>query len=168
MDCPACGKPVAHRTEADGSLNVVCQHCGWGEGDFGEIPVASSRPAIWKVGLLWVGAVAVIIGPYFALRFGVPYMLDVGVEGLDDAASRFISGLNIHYWWVMAAYIFLANVFNPTYDRSKLGWFGGYLDNPFSWEDDIERQKRGLAFILLPGKTVGAAVIFTWRLVFPR
>lgn len=165
MECPNCNAPVTQREAEDGSLTIFCSDCGWGtDADAGEPEPAAQRPAVRNVALLWILAIAIFVGPYIALRLGIPHMLDIGPEVFDDAAGRLIANLNVHYWWVMAAYVFLAAVFTPTYDRDKVGLFGGFVDNPFSFEDDYHRHMRALAFFLLPGKVVAAALISTWRL----
>lgn len=170
MECPNCTAPVAQAEEPDGSLNIYCPSCGWGADSSGppEPAAPPTRPSAWLVLGLWLLSAVVVLGPYFGLRFGVPYMLDVGTNAFDEATSRFIAVLNVHYWWVIALYIFLSGVFTPNVRREDMGWFGGWVDNPFSWEDDWERQKFGFAVMFAPGKTVWAAAIMTYRLLAPR
>ena len=48
---------------------------------------------------------------------------------------------------------------HPEPDYSNLGWFGGLIDNPFRYSDDLNR---GLAFLftfLWPGRFVANALI---------
>lgn len=169
MECPACGRPVQQHKLPDGSIDFSCGSCGWGQGppppEWQDEP---ARPSLGRLGLYWVLAVLVVLGPYLALRIGVPMLLDTGVQAFAEASDRFVGALNVHYWWVAAAYVFLSAAFSPTYDHDKLGWFGGYIDNPFSWQDDWERQKRTWAAILLPGKVVVAAITLTWKTATSR
>jgi hypothetical protein len=107
-------------------------------------------PPLPLLALLWVGALAVLLGSYLGFRHLAP--------GL--AASHLP-----HFLGGLALYLAASNVFNPTYDASDVGWFGGLVDNPFSWSDDYNRSMRGLVIFFLPGKLVGAALRGTYRLL---
>jgi hypothetical protein len=168
LNCPSCGKPTQQDRAPDGSASIFCPQCGWGRDDGSAQETGDSdKPPIWAVGAMWALAALVCFGPYVALRLGIPALLDIGPQAFDDATDRLMAILNVHYWWVMAIYVFLCGVFSPTYDPDKVGLFGGLVDNPLSWEDDFERQKRAWAFFLLPGKSVWMACILTRRLIAP-
>lgn len=169
MNCPKCGHPAKQAEEAGGGMRFFCPTCGWGLDPTGEASVDEGpwKPSglDWaKLGLLWVLSAAVVVGPFFALWFGVPYMLDVGVSQLDQAVDRFHAALLRHYWWVMLVYLVLAAAVTPQYDRSNLGLFGSPLiDNPFSLTDDYNRGMRNLFFLLAPGKLVFVTLQLTYR-----
>ena len=165
MNCPSCNSELRQRQEPDGSLSIFCAACGWGTGP--ELADSVERPSLLLILGLWGLSAVVILGPYFALRFGVPEFLDVGPKALDEGADSFVTLLNANYWWVIMVYVFLCGVFSPTYDSNNVGLFGGLMDNPFSFRDDWERQKRAWAFALLPGKAPWAAVRLTYRFIVP-
>jgi hypothetical protein len=168
VDCPACNKPVTQSPAPGGGVTFFCTHCGWGGIPSSVTPTKSERPAIWKVLLLWIVAIVIVVGPYLALMFGIPELMDVGPAAFDEAADRILALVRFNYWWVLAIYLFISVVFTPTYDSDRVGFFGGFIDNPFSFEDDWERQKRAWLFMLLPGKTVWVAIVMTKRLIVPR
>lgn len=168
MECPACNKPVTQSPAPDGGVNIYCSHCGWGAMPSESARSKPQRPPIWQVLLLWVAAIVIVVGPYLGLMYGIPELLDVGPEAFDDASGRLVTLVRYNYWWVMGAYILISVVFTPTYDRENIGFFGGFMDNPFSLQDDWERQKRTWQFLLLPGKTVWAAFVATKLFLFPK
>ncbi len=94
--------------------------------------------------------------------------MDVGPTAFDEASERMLGLVRYNYWWIFAIYLFISVIFAPTYDSNEVGFLGGYVDNPFSLHDDWERQKRLWFFLLLPGKTVWAAVLITKQLIVPR
>lgn len=164
MDCPSCAQRIEPKRLPDGSSDYSCPKCGWGRGPARQASNNEpERPSAGRVAGLLLLAIVVVVGPYVALRVGIPIAFDNGSQAFADASDRLIGLINIHYWWIAALYIFLAAVFSPTYDRDNIGWFGGLVDNPFSFQDDWERQKRAWAFMLLPGKIVITAAAITWR-----
>jgi len=163
MECPICNKPVEQNESPDGELRLWCPACGWGaeEASDGD-PSGGAPTALWKLPLLWIGAAIVVVGPYLALRYGLPSLFDIGLRGADEAYAKYMAVLNGWYGIIMAFYLAAAGLFTPTYDPNNVGWFGGMVDNPFSFQDDFERTKRTLLFVLLPGKLFWAAVKLTW------
>lgn len=165
MECPMCNRTVTQAESPDGELRIWCSACGWGAeqgaGDVREESRADGAP-LWQLALLWVLAVAVVAGPYFGLRFGLPALFDIGLSGAAAAHAKYLAALNGWYPIVMAIYLAAAGLFTPTYDPDNVGWFGGFLDNPFSLQDDWERTKRTWLFLLLPGKTFWVALKLTW------
>jgi len=168
MECPACNKPVTQSPAPDGGVNIYCRYCGWGAIPTTVTSSAPTRAAIWKVFLMWGVAAVIIVGPYLALEFGIPVLMDTGFAAFDDASDRMVMLVRYNYWWVLAVYLFISVVFTPTYDPDETGFFGGFMDNPFSLHDDWERQKRLWFFLLIPGKTVWVAVMMTKQFVLPR
>ena len=163
MECPVCNQPVQQNESPDGELRLWCAACGWGAGDVGDADEVPGEPtALWKLLLLWVAAAIVVVGPYFALRYGLPSLFDIGLRGADEAYAKYLAALNGWYGIIMAFYLAAAGLFTPTYDPNNVGWFGGMVDNPFSYQDDFERTKRTVLFLLLPGKLFWAAVKLTW------
>ena len=165
MECPICNRPVTQSESPDGELRLWCGACGWGMGSTEPIEEQDNDvpTALWALALLWLVAVAFVIGPYFALRFAVPELFDIGLRGVHEAHEKYIALLNGWYGIVMAIYLAAAGLLTPTYDPENVGFFGGMIDNPFSFQDDSERTKRTILLVLLPGKTVWVAFYLTWR-----
>ena len=164
MECPVCNRPVTQSETPEGELRLWCAVCGWGTGPAEAIKARedAAPTALWALALLWVIAVAVVVGPYFALRYGLPELFDIGLRGAGEAHAKYIALLNGWYGIAMAAYLAAAGLLTPTYDPDNVGFFGGMIDNPFSLQDDWERTKRTWLFLLLPGKTVWVALKLTW------
>lgn len=166
MDCPACNFPIREQKLPDGSVDFSCPKCGWGKGGAAySRHDEPARPSAGRVAIFILAALLVVFGPYLALRIGIPILFDTGSQAFAEASDRLIAALNFHYWWIMALYIMLSALISPSYDRENLGWLGGFVDNPFSWQDDWERQKRAWAFFFAPGKAVVVAGVLTWQLV---
>lgn len=165
MECPVCNRPVIQAETPEGELKIWCSACGWGAdgGSSGGASQGAEPAALWKIALLWLVAIAVIAGPYVALRFWLPGLFDIGLRGADEAYARYLAALNGWYGLVMAGYLAAAGLFTPTYDPNNVGLFGGLMDNPFSFQDDWERTKRTFLMLLLPGKVVWVAVKLTWQ-----
>ena len=127
-----------------------------------------SRVAWPSLLLLWILSTLVAAGPYFALRNGVAWMSDVGLESVALAEGRFQELLNEYYAWVLAVYVCVGGLLSPQWDSEDTGFLGGLLDNPFSWSDDHNRTLRKIALVLLPGKTVWVTVVETGRALLGR
>jgi hypothetical protein len=167
MECPVCNRPVSQSPAPDGGVNIFCRRCGWGAMPGNTARAEPPRPPIWQVALFWALALAIVIGPYFGLIYGIPALLDVGVLSVDEGVDRIVDLVRYNYWWVFGIYLVICVVFTPTYDPDQTGFLGGVIDNPFSFHDDWERQKRTFLFLMLPGKTVWAAFVLTKQLVKP-
>ena len=164
MDCPSCATPIRGRELPDGSTDFSCPKCGWGKvgGTAHSRDDAPKKPSAGRVMLFLFAALLIVIGPYAAMIIGIRVFMGDAEPAFADAADRLIGLINLHYWWIMAVYIFLAAAFSPTWDRDNVGWLGGMIDNPFSLQDDWERSKRTFAFLLLPGKVVVYAARLMW------
>lgn len=107
----------------------------------------------------WVLSAVIVVGPYLALRYGVPWLIetqfDIGA-GLDteEAGYRFAMLVHRHYWWVFIVYMLIAGLVTPSYDREEMGLFGTFVDNPLSYQDDFNRTMFTLMLLLAPGKVV--------------
>jgi len=163
MECPVCNCPV-RQEEQGGALRVWCSSCGWGTetAQVDEVSLPVEKASVGQLMLWWAGALLVVVGPYFALRYGLPSLFDIGLSGAEEAYARYLAVLNSWYALVMALYLGAAGALTPTYDPNNVGWFGGMIDNPFSFQDDFERVKRTLVLVLLPGKVFWVAVKLTW------
>ena len=54
----------------------------------------------------------------------------------------------------LAVYLLLAWSLSPKPDHRNMGWFGGLVNNPFRFSDDINRVLLLFAVLLLPGKLI--------------
>ena len=63
-------------------------------------------------------------------------------------------------------YIMSGWFIRPEPDMDDLGWFGGMMNNPFSFSDDYNRSLLGLRMLLLPGQLLAtpyAIALDRWR-----
>ena len=95
----------------------------------------------------WLFSIALVAGPYVALLVYFP-----------DTPFW----IHLTYWIVMVTYLLAAWTTNPEYDDTNLGWAGGLVDNPFSFEDDFNRLGLAVTLLLIPGKIVVWTLAATW------
>lgn len=82
--------------------------------------------------------------------------------GEAQAAARFAGWLDPWYWVIGGLYLIAAYTFSPQPFSNNYGLFGTFVDNPFSFEDDLNRTLLTLAIVLLPGKAVWHTVGLTY------
>jgi hypothetical protein len=104
---------------------------------------------VLKLALAWIFSLAVLIGPYAALLHAFP-ALPVWAH--------------VCYWLAMLMYVAFAADHQPDYDESNLGIGGTMIDNPFSFEDDLNRLGLAIAVAMLPGKVIWWSMAMTWRM----
>lgn len=152
--CPVCNKPPTV-VEVGGRPRHVCMHCGWGRdrlaaqeqgGDSGR----AAGVGVVRLTLGWLFSLGFVFGPCVAM---LVYVVDVQVW------------MHVTYWAVMVTYLMGAAVLDPRPDTSNLGWAGGMIDNPFSWEDDHNRYQLGVMLLLIPGKVVAWTLVATASLL---
>ena len=56
-------------------------------------------------------------------------------------------------------YLFAAYFMHPEADETNLGWFGGMMNNPFRFSDNINRFLLFLKVFLLPGRFISEAFV---------
>lgn len=183
MECPRCNQTLKRIDRAvpgrqDPKKIFYCEHCGWGKDQLEQkesaqapdsVPTPDAGPPLWlKLSGLWALSLAIIFIPY-VLILQIPGLFSSAYPELLDAqqaTTRMAEALNPAYWVVMAMYIGLCGLFQtPNVDRSDMGWFGGLMNNPFSYSDNINRQKFWLLLLMLPGKIMVMTVTATYRLI---
>lgn len=55
---------------------------------------------------------------------------------------------------LLPVYLLLARLLSPKPDYRNMGWFGGLVDHPFRFSDDLNRWLLFFALLLLPGKLI--------------
>ena len=60
---------------------------------------------------------------------------------------------------VLSIYLAIAYFINPKPDMDNVGFFGGLMDHPFRFSDDINRYLLGLKIILWPGRFVSQSIV---------
>lgn len=60
---------------------------------------------------------------------------------------------------VTVVYLVLSYLVHPKPDTSNLGWFGGAVDNPFRYSDDLNRFLLFLFIALWPGRFITHSLI---------
>jgi hypothetical protein len=77
------------------------------------------------------------------------------LAGVYYGAWRLLGGLTGHQLMVttivLLTYLGAAYAIRPEPDTADLGWFGGMMDNPFSFTDDYNRFLLWVKILLLPG-----------------
>ncbi|MGM0567539.1 MAG: hypothetical protein ACQESX_12335 [Bacteroidota bacterium] len=185
MDCPMCGK-ILERIDrpvpgsSDSKRIFYCEHCGWGKKQLEEKespPVQDNSVqstdyslSTWlKLGGLWVLSFVIVVVPYKLIITQIPSLLSGFDSALFDAQEvkfRLDEALNPNYWIVMAVYIGICGFFQPPdVDWNDMGWFGGLVNNPFSYSDDINRLKFWFFLLMIPGKIIVATITVTYRLI---
>ncbi len=114
----------------------------------------------------WIGSIVVIVGPYFAIVYGLPALFDrMGIAEHAVGSAELIDKLNPPYWIAMAVYLAISFLITPSVDTENLGLGGTLWNNPFSLEDDRNRALLGIGLILAPGKIVAYALRLTWFMI---
>lgn len=151
MKCPRCNKQVRRfNSTATGAPLWMCTACGWTQDESTKEenqPIAEPPPA-WLLLLGWAFCILLIAGPYVALVAVFP---------------RVPLWVHLVYWVGFAMYVAAAAVTEPDFDINEIGVLGLFINNPFTFEDDIARAKLKLAIFLLPGKLVWGTIAGSWR-----
>lgn len=97
-------------------------------------------------------------------------LLTAGLLGLEVyLLAEFMPGITAKGWAIAAAltlaYVVLGSILRPEPDTSDLGWFGGLVDNPFSFRDDANRFLLFLRTVLLPARLASWSVLSALRLL---
>ncbi len=64
---------------------------------------------------------------------------------------------------VLLTYHLFAYLVQPEPDHSNLGWFGGLVDHPFRFSDDVNRFLLFIKLLLWPGLTLMRIWVTLWR-----
>lgn len=151
MKCPRCNKLVRRfNSSSTGAPLWMCTACGWTQDESTKEenqPIPEPPPA-WLLLLGWAFSFLLLAGPYVALLTAFP---------------RMPAWAHVVYWICAAMYVAAAAVETPDFDPNEMGLFGTMIDNPFSFEDDINRAKLKLTIFLFPGKIVWATIEGSWR-----
>lgn len=60
---------------------------------------------------------------------------------------------------ILCGYVIVAYIVNPDPNYGDMGWFDGWMDNPFSLSDDYNRFLLWLKIMLLPGRIVSNSIL---------
>lgn len=71
-----------------------------------------------------------------------------------DHVRWFAAGLIATFIYLVVGYFIM-----PRPDFSNMGWFGGLLDNPLRYSDDLNRTLLLLRVLLLPGRLTAMALV---------
>ncbi len=157
MECPRCGSAIERPSLGAGASSTSCNHCGWGKNrtapvkpgpTFGDVPPVRGL----KLSMLILVSAALLVGPYWALE---RYL-----------GATLPPDWRLYYLGIVPVYLFLSWAITPNPDMDDLGWFGGLMDNPFSFSDGYNRFLLFLGLLLLPGKLIlytAFSFIMLWR-----
>jgi hypothetical protein len=174
MECPKCGSDLEPHPQEIGAIHI-CEKCGWGRDPAAVRAAASQSPgddarriptATWvKLPIFWILSLIVCVGPYVAIVYGLPWLVEQVEIPLRGLSSGELQGkINPGYWIVLAIYLGFASVVSGGVDFSNLGLGGTMIDNPFSLEDDYNRAALNLAILAAPGKIVIFTLVGTIRI----
>ncbi|WP_432798196.1 hypothetical protein [Poriferisphaera sp. WC338] len=157
MPCPNCNAPVQRTQTSDGDIQLACPRCGWGQNR--TIKPANEDQPHTKPNLIFylLGLILspiIVIGPYIAALIYLPQLFP------NDTLPVWI---HITYWLVIAIYLAAAYTEDPHFSTDLSDWA---WDNPFSFEDDVNRASSYIALLLLPGKLVVWTLASTFSLIF--
>lgn len=83
----------------------------------------------------------------------------VGLSMIAGAVFLIVQTANPEMWFALfAVYLIVAYRIRVRPDYSNIGWMGGFIDHPFRWSDDVNRQLAFLRVVLLPGRFAIAAM----------
>lgn len=69
---------------------------------------------------------------------------------------------------VLLVYLLISYFVHPEPDTDNLGWFGGVMDDPFHYSDDISRFLLVLLIVLYPGRFIAGSLACFLRLLLAR
>ncbi len=183
MNCPQCNQTLTQINQPrPGTPHekkiYYCEHCGWGKQQFKtddrvEPTVSAATPntgsaTLLKLSLLWALSVALVVVPY-VLLVNIPFLFsgaDPAIFNPEEASAKVAAMLNPLYWVIVGTYILICATFqSPDVDWNDLGWFGGLVNNPFSYSDNINRHRLVLLLMMMPGKIVVVTFTATYRLI---
>lgn len=67
---------------------------------------------------------------------------------------------------IEVVYLFTAYFIKPEPDYSNMGWFGGFLDNPFRLSDGFNRFLFFLLLLLSPGRLISIGLVDFIKVMF--
>ena len=121
-------------------------------GPVGSIEGGSPEPIHWRPRVIVLrGVVAIVVVAAAA----------VGIARVTDTAAE-----TIILTTVATVYCGIAYWITPRPALDNVGWFGGLIDHPFRWSDDVNRSLVFLGVILWPGRFLTVSlrdVIRYWR-----
>lgn len=153
-NCPRCNKPTRRfNASSTGAELFICTACGWTQDQSTLAPPEKPLPPVWVILCGWVFALMLVVGPYVCLLVAFPNM------------PAWVHGV---YWLLMVAYLVFANTSEFDYDETNMGLFGTTINNPFTFEDDLNRMGFALSVLSVPGRIAWGTVECTWRLLRGR
>lgn len=87
------------------------------------------------------------------------YLIRQLLPGLSRRGWLIASGITL-------AYVLIGHVVRVNPDTTDLGLFGGLIDNPFSYTDDVNRFMLFLQILLMPGRLIAESVLGLGSLFF--
>lgn len=66
---------------------------------------------------------------------------------------------------ILFIYCLVSYMIVPKPDYSNIGWFGGLINNPFRFSDNLNRMLIFLMFLLYPGRFIAITFVQTFHLL---
>ncbi|MCB9689528.1 MAG: hypothetical protein H6735_31110 [Alphaproteobacteria bacterium] len=124
----------------------------WNPGGTGGVEVRGDR-----IGTVWLGFTLVRFALTLAATVALPLAVTFWGGGMNP-----VGGLAAGGGWLL--YLALGYFVRPEPDMSNLGLFGGLIDHPFRWSDDLNRSLLFFKLALFPGYFLARPVaeVFYW------
>lgn len=170
MKCPECGTKLTAPPATNKAIKPRCLACGWGilvdKSPKSKIRLWDSEPIAARSLLpYWIGAIALLLTPYFAVCYGL-LLIDKAFQAHGMLyPAEFVQIFAKYYWLGLLIYLPISALINPKPDidqveggaRFSLGFGFGFL-NPFAMWHLLWMM---LGLFLVPGKWFWIVLIST-------
>jgi len=113
-----------------------------------------TKTSLWKLVAKWIVSLIILLGPAVLIH-----------HVFGDAAGLGAWGIYIGVWLVL---LWIARNVEFCPDMNDLGWFGGWMNDPFSWSDDRNRFLLTCKYFFMIPEFVADTFFETLEAVRPR
>lgn len=79
--------------------------------------------------------------------------------------QNFSFGNALVFFLILIVYCIISYRYVIRPDTSNMGLFGGLIDNPFRYTDDLNRKLMILSVLMYPGRFISTTLVQTFRLI---
>ncbi|WP_066501316.1 hypothetical protein [Abyssisolibacter fermentans] len=119
-------------------------------GGIGKIEKFSNKPKETNIIILLLKLIISILIIWFLFHITIRYKTN---------AENIIKFIIILFIYCLISYMIV-----PKPDYSNIGWFGGLINNPFRFSDNLNRMLIFLMFLLYPGRFIAITFVQTFHL----
>ena len=114
-------------------------------GNIGDVGTYDNRRSRTRLSAIITGVISLAV-------LSIPFVLILRSRGLD---WKYIGICAVF----TSFYLVFSYRVKPRPDTENIGWFGGMVDNPLRYSDDINRFLWFLRMVLTPGRLVGIGLV---------